>query len=360
MAPFLLVGLPAGVWVDRWPRRPVMIVGDVGRALVLASVPLAYAAGRLGLPQLYLVAFVSGTLSVFFDIAYMSYLPSLVARDRLVEGNSKLETTRAAAEIGGPGLAGVLIQALSAPVAMAADAVSFVVSAAFCLAISSKETLPSREATDKRVGMGTEIGEGLSLVLRHPLLRSIAATTAIANLFHSAMNALYVLFAVRELGLDAAALGLIFGLANVGFLVGAIVAGGTAGKWGVGPTIVASSLFGALGPLLVPLASRSTAVPLLIAAGAISSLAMPLYNINQVSLRQAICPQRLQGRMNATMRFLVWGTLPLGSLLGGVLGEVLGLRPALAVAALLGLSCFLPVLFSPVRALRQQPEPVAD
>ena len=144
MAPFLLVGLPAGVWVDRWPRRPVLIVGDVGRALVLASVPLAYVLGRLSLPQLYLVAFVSGTLTVFFDVAYMSYLPSLMTRDRLVEGNSKLETTRAAAQIGGPGLAGVLIQAFSAPVAIAADAVSFVISAAFCLAISSKEKLPSR------------------------------------------------------------------------------------------------------------------------------------------------------------------------------------------------------------------------
>ncbi len=360
MAPFLLVGLPAGVWVDRWPRRPVLIVGDVGRALVLASVPLAYVLGRLSLPQLYLVAFVSGTLTVFFDVAYMSYLPSLVTRDRLVEGNSKLETTRAAAQIGGPGLAGVLIQAFSAPVAIAADAVSFVISAAFCLAISSKEKLPSREAMGKRVGMGAEIGDGLSFVLSHPLLRAIAATTALANLSASAIMALYVLFAVRELGLDAGMLGLIFGLANFGFLVGALLAEQAARRVGVGPTIVASSLLSALGLLLVPLAARSNAIAVLIASGLIASLAVPIYNINQVSLRQAICPQRLQGRMNATMRFLVWGTMPLGSLLGGMLGEALGLRAALAVVALLGLSCFLPVLFSPVHSLQQQPEPLPD
>ncbi|MCL4465688.1 MAG: MFS transporter [Chloroflexi bacterium] len=360
MAPFLLVGLPAGVWVDRWPRRPVLIVGDVGRALVLASVPLAYVLGRLSLPQLYLVAFVSGTLTVFFDVAYMSYLPSLMTRDRLVEGNSKLETTRAAAQIGGPGLAGVLIQAFSAPVAIAADAVSFVISAAFCLAISSKEKLPSREAMGKRVGMGTEIGDGLSFVLSHPLLRAIATTTALANLSASAIMALYVLFAVRELGLEAGMLGLIFGLANFGFLVGALLAEQTARRVGVGPTIVASSLLSALGLLLVPLAARSNAIAVLIASGLIASLAVPIYNINQVSLRQAICPQRLQGRMNATMRFLVWGTMPLGSLLGGMLGEALGLRAALAVVALLGLSCFLPVLFSPVHSLQQQPEPLPD
>lgn len=358
MAPFLLVGLPAGVWVDRLPRRPILIVGDLGRALALVTVPAAHLLDLLTMTHLYLVAFLTGVLTVFFDVAYMSYLPSLVGRERLVEGNSKMESTRAAAQIAGPGLGGTLVQTLGAPLAILCDAVSFLISAVFCAAIQAREDTTTRGASATSNGLLAEVREGLQFVLGHPLLRPIAACTAISNLCSSALWALYILFAVTELGLDASQLGFIFGLGNLGILAGALAAGRIA-KWiGVGPAIIGSALVGALGMLLVPLTTPDTAVLLLTAAGGIIGASISVFNINQVSLRQTICPARLQGRMNATMRFLVWGTMPLGSLLGGALGESLGLRGALSVAAAGGMLAFLPALLSPVRALHVQPAPV--
>ncbi|MDA8216986.1 MAG: MFS transporter [Dehalococcoidales bacterium] len=358
MAPFLLIGLPAGVWVDRWPRRPLLIAGDVGRALVLVTVPVGYFAGLLTMGQLYVVAFASGILTVFFDVAYMSYLPSLVERDQLTEGNSKLETTRAGAEIAGPGLAGTLVDLLSAPLAIAFDALSYVVSAAFVWNIKADESAALGARAGQRNGLWVEVGEGLRYVLTHAHLRSIAGCTATSNLFSSALGAVYILFAVHELKLEPATIGLIFAVGNVGFLIGAALAGRVADRLGLGPAIVVAALQGGLGQLLIPLATPATAVQLLIAAGLIRGLAVPVYNINQVSLRQAITPDRLQGRMNATMRFVVWGTLPIGALLGGTLGEAIGLRPTIAIVALGGTLSFLLVLLSPVRALQVQPTAV--
>ncbi|MHB1417673.1 MAG: MFS transporter, partial [Chloroflexota bacterium] len=235
MAPFLLIGLPAGVWVDRWPRRPVLIAGDVGRAVVLVTVPVGYLVGLLTMAQLYVVAFISGILTVFFDVAYMSYLPSLVERDQLIEGNSKMETTRAAAEVAGPGLAGTLVDLLSAPLAIAFDALSFIVSAIFVWNIRTDESAALGARAGKRNGLWVEVGEGLRYVAMHPLLRSIAGCTATSNLFSSAFGPIYILFAVRELGLEPATIGFIFAVGNVGFLVGASLASRVADRLGLGP-----------------------------------------------------------------------------------------------------------------------------
>jgi MFS family permease len=355
--PFLLLGLVAGVWVDRWPRRPVLIVGDVGRALALATIPLAALAGVLGMPQLYVVGFLAGVLTVFFDVAYQAYLPALVKRRQLVEGNSRLEASRSIAQVSSPGIAGVVIQIFSAPVAIVLDAISYLASALLIGRIGQPEGRP--DPSGRRL-MVAEVREGLGVVFGSRLLRSIAGCTGTSNFFSHVWGVLIILFAVRELSLTAATIGVVFSVGNVGALLGAFVAGRVGRRLGVGPTIILTSLGAALGFAPLVFATPRTAVPLLIAGGLISGFSNVVYNVTQVSLRQAITPQRLQGRMNATMRFVVWGTIPLGSLAGGVLGELLGLRPAITVGVAGGLLAFVWVFFSPVRSLRRMPEPIEE
>jgi MFS family permease len=351
-APFLLIGLFAGVWVDRLPRRPVLIAGDLGRAAVLLSIPIAAVMGALSMPHLYIVGVLVGTLTVFFDVAYQAYLPALVDRRQLVEGNSKLEATRSLAGLAGPSLAGVVIQFLSAALAIVLDAISFVASGGLISLIRRRERSASQVT---RGPVLVEVQEGLRVVLDNPLLRSIAGSTGTFNFFSSAMFALYILFATRELKLGPAQIGVIFSIGNVAGLLGALTAGRVAKRLGVGRTIVGASFLGGLAMVPVAAASAGTAW-LLILSAMIGSFATPVYNINQVSLRQAITPHRLQGRMNATMRFLVWGTMPLGGLLGGALGGSFGLRAAITVAAAGGVLAFLWVALSPVRILRVIPD----
>jgi len=352
-APFLFIGLFAGVWVDRLPRRPVLITGDLGRAVVLLSIPLAAALGSLSMLHLYAVGVLVGILTVFFDVAYQAYLPALVHRGQLVEGNSKLEATRSLAGLAGPSIAGVVIQLVSAPLAIVLDAISFVASGGVISLIRRRESSAVRSV---RGPMLVEVREGLSVVLGNPLLRSIAGCTGTSNFFSSALFALFILFATRELKLGPAQIGVIFSIGGVTGLIGSLTAGWVAKRLGVGRTIVGASLLTGLATVPVAAASAETAW-LLILSTMLGSVASPIYNINQVSLRQAITPHRLQGRMNATMRFLVWGTMPLGGLLGGVLGASLGLRAAIAVAAAGGLLAFLWVALSPVRTLRAIPDP---
>lgn len=358
-APFLLVGLFAGVWVDRLSRRRVLIAGDVGRALLLLTIPLAALLGALRMEQLYVVGFLTGVLTVFFDVAYQSFLPSLVQREQLVEGNSKLEVSRSVGNIAGPGLAGALVQLVTAPLAILLDALSFLVSACFLAWIRAPEVV--RQAEQRR-SMWNEIGEGLRIVLGNPLLRSIAGCTGTSNLFSSTLYSLYVLYVTRELGVTPALLGLVFSVGSAGGLLGALLAGRAARTFRLGPTIVVSGGMTGVATLLILLARGPlfAVVPLLAAAQFLVGLGVPIYNINQVSLRQAICPHRLQGRMNATMRFIVWGTLPIGALIGGALGERIGLWPTMAVGAIGMLLAPLWVYFSPVRSLREQPAPLEE
>jgi MFS family permease len=360
MAPFLFISLFAGVWVDRWRLRPVLVIADLGRAVLLGSIPAAYALGWLSIEYLFITALLSGTLTVFFDVAYQSYLPVLVNRDQLVEGNGKLEVSRSVAQITGPGLAGSLVQIASAPVAMAIDALSFAFSAVFLGLIRHSE--PAKLPRTEKRNIWKEIGEGLGVVFGNPYLRSIAACTGTSNLFGNIAGAVYTLYVIRDLHLDAVLLGLIFGIGSVGALIGAVSAGWMARRFGLGWTIIGTSAVFGVGALAAPLAGGSVWTIMLVLTGGyfVSSWVNPVYNINQVSLRQAITPHRLLGRMNASMRFLVWGTMPIGSLLGGFLGEVIGLRMTLLVAALGTFLSVLPVLFSPVRDLKKQPAPVDE
>ncbi len=355
--PFILVGLPAGVWVDRLRRRPILIAGDLGRVLALGSIPIAYELGVLHIVQLYVVAFVTGVLTVFFDVSYQSYLPSLVDRDKIVDGNAKLEISRSGAQLAGPGLAGALIQILTAPVAILADAISYLGSAFFVFLIRKKEPPVESHLPDgSKPKMRREIGEGLRYVWRHPLLRPIAFCTGTSNLFSNMAMAVVLIFAVRRLGMSPGAIGLAFALGNIGFLLGAFLAPRVARRLGIGRTIVGTAMLFGLSWFPAALMTREIAFPLLVLGMFMGGFGGTVYNVNQVSLRQSITPDRMQGRMNATMRFMVWGTIPIGSFVGGILGGTIGLRPTLWVAAVGSLLAFLPPFFSLVRTLERIPE----
>jgi MFS family permease len=359
MLPFILFTLPAGVWVDRLRRRPILIAGDLGRALALATIPIAYAFGALTVWQLYAVGFTTGILTVFFDVADQSYLPSLVDADQLVEGNSKLQISMSAAQITGQGIGGAIIGLVTAPFAVLVDALSFLASAALIFAIRKPENPPERRReadTVARPGMRREIAEGLRYVLGNRYLRSIAACTGSSNFFSSLVFAVFFVYAYRVLGLSPLTLGIVFGIGNIGFLIGSFAAGRIPRWLGVGRTIVLSALLGGLAVVPIALAPVSElAIPFLVVSQLAAGFGQVVYNVNQVSLRQAITPERIQGRMNATMRFIVWGTMPIGTIAGGLLGTYPGLHETIWIGAIGGLFAFLPPLLSPVWRLREIP-----
>jgi len=360
--PFILFTLPAGVWVDRLPRRPILIVGDFGRAALYATVPIAYVADVLTLWQLYAVGFLVGVFQVFFDVAYMSYLPSLVERDQIVEGNSKLEISRSAAQISGPGIGGILVEILTAPYAVLVDALSFVASGAFLLGIKKPEPRPERAmVAGRKASMRHELKEGLRLVLGNPNLRAQAGCTATSNLFSSVGFSILLVFAVRELELSPGVIGFVFSVGAAGSLVAALTATRISRRFGIGPTTIAvAALFGPAMLLVAFAPPGNAAIPFFVAAQLVFGFTVVVYNIVQVSYRQAICPPRLQGRMNSVMRFVVWGTIPIGTLLGGALGSTIGLRETIVVGAVGGGLSVLWIVFSPQRHLREMPEPLVD
>lgn len=354
-APALLVGLVVGALVDRRRRRPVLIAADLGRAALLASVPVAAAQGWLSIPFLCVVAFLSGLLTTFFDVAHASLLPSLVRRDRLVDGNGKLEVGRSGAMVVGPGLGGLLVQAVTAPLAVLADAASYLVSALALARIRTPERAPPRDGPAS--SLLAEVREGLRTVLGTPVLRSMGASLCVFNLFAGLFGAVYLLFVTRELDLPPAAVGLVFALGSLGFPVGAASAGWVSRRIGVGPAIVWGAGVSDAAFLLAPLAAGppAPAVAVLALSRLVATIGGPITAINQLSLRQMITPDRLQGRVNGTMRVFGLGLVPLGALLGGALGDLIGVRPTLLVGAL-GLQIGFLILYrSPVRTFAPPP-----
>jgi MFS family permease len=348
MLPFLLLALPAGAWVDRVARRPVLIAADLGRALALGSLPLAAAIGHVTYAQLCIVGFVAGTLTVCFDVSYQSYLPALVDREQLVDANAKLEVTNSGSQIAGPGIAGLLVQWLTAPYAIAADAVSFVWSAAFIGRIRTHEEVdpPAEERN-----LAREILDGLRYLLTDGRWRAMATFVAVFNLGTGITGPLILVFAVRRLGLSAGELGLVFSLGNVGWLVGALAAGRLATALRLGPTLFGTAFLGGLPLFLIPLATPHLAIPLLVAAQAISVFAIVVFNVNGISLYQTQVPPRLLGRMNASRRWIVWGIIPLGNLLGGVLAAAIGLRTTLFAGAAISTVAAAALLAKPILSL---------
>jgi MFS family permease len=350
--PWLLVGLLAGVWVDRLRRRRVMIAADLGRAALLGMIPVAAAAGFLRMELLYAVGFSVGILNVFFDVAYAAYLPTLVPRDRLVDGNSRLQASASIAEIAGPGIGGGLVQLVTAPLAIAADALSFLASALSLAWIRTPE--PESARSDDTRNILHEIMEGLRLVFSNHVLRAFALASVATNFFVDIHLSVFVLYATRELGVSPVMLGAMYAVGSVGGLLGSLAAKPLVKRHGFGRIIIGAQALVTLAVLAIPLSGLrfGTAVPVTIAAEALWGFAVVVYVINTTSLRQAITPDRFQGRMTASVRFVTWGVAPLGFMLGGVLGGVVGLRATLFIAVAGPLLSIGFLLLSPVRRLR--------
>ena len=366
-APVLVLGLVAGVWVDRLRRRPILIMADLGRAVLLATIPLAAVMGVLSIGQLYVVAALAGVLTLFFDVAYQSYLPSLVERENILEGNTKLALSDSVAEFAGPTLAGLLVQVLTAPIAILFDALSFLVSAASVALIRKAEgpaqqdkgtnvqTDPEAESSfDPRPpSFQREALEGLRVVLRQPVLRALAGNSGTRSFFGSFLAGLYGLYAIRVLGLGPAALGAIIAVGGVGNLLGVLLAARLVRRAGLGATLIGASVANGLIGFLLPLAGGPpvAAAAFLVAGQLFGDMAQTIFDIHAVSLRQAMTPDRLLGRTNASMQLLEAGLGPIGALVGGVLGQIAGVREAIFISALGRFLAFLWLVSLPVRRL---------
>lgn len=349
--PVFATALVAGVWVDRVRRRPLLIGADLGRASLLGSIPIAAFLHILSIDQLYIVALLVGALTVLFDTAYTSFLPSLLGQDQLVEGNSRLEVSRSLAQIAGPGFGGVLVQLVTAPIAIAVDALSFFLSALSLGLIRGQERVPLE--TTRRGRVWEEAAEGLRFLLRHPYLSPLAACSATLNGFGGVFDALYVLDATRILDVSPAVLGLLYACGSVAWLLGATFVVAVSRRYGQGRTILIGAIFVGLTGFALPVAGvlPGLVVPILAAGRLCAGVGNPLYNITGTSVRQAITPDRLLGRVSAGMMFLALGINPLGALLGGWLAESIGMWETLLLAAF-GLSlAFVWILRSPLRSL---------
>ncbi|WP_328953127.1 MFS transporter [Kitasatospora purpeofusca] len=358
---FLLIGLPAGAWVDQVRQRPVMIAADVVRAVLLCSVPVASWLGALTLPQLYAVAFGMSVCTAFFDVAHGSYLPHLVPDEQLVAANVRIEASRSTVQVGGPGAGGALVGALTAPVALAVDVLSFGLSALLLGRIRRSEARPTARPGGRSGGrsgaaLRAEIAEGLRFVLGDRLLRAVTLTAAVSNLCGTIGASMLMVLLAGELHLSPFLCGLVFTAEAVGGLVGSLLTVRFTARLGQGPAMCAAVAGSAvLWLLAVPLFRADGRFVLAVLLQALGWVLFMTFKITSVAFRQRLCPKPLLGRMTATVRFLVWGVMPVGALIGGVLGQSLGVRQALWAGALGELLAVLPVLCSPLRRMRELP-----
>lgn len=350
-AAFLVIALPAGVLVDRRRKRGIMLWCDAARLAIIASVPLAARAGVLTLGQLYAVALAVGICTVFFDVAYQSYLPVLIGRQQLYDGNGKLGTSQSFAQVAGPGLGGALVGLLGVAGALSADAISYAASVGSLLLIRTREQPATARPAD-RTRLRTELAEGLRFVSRDPILRQIVACTATVNLFAAMTSAVRIIFLVRLLHISLAATGLLTALAALAGVAAGMLSGKLTRLIGSARIIWFSLLVFGVPDLLVPLAEPGWRIALVVVGQAAVYFSSVLYNVSQISYRQSVCPPDLLGRINATVRWIVWGTLPLGAVLGGLFGSVIGVRATLWIGFCGCWAAGLLVFFSPLRAMR--------
>lgn len=357
--PYLLFGLPFGVWVDRSRRRPVMIYANLIRLILIGSVPVLSVLGHLNAVVLFAITFGVGTASVLFDVTWMSYVPTLIHGDRtlLIEANAKLGASSAAAEMAGPGLGGVLVSAFTAPITLAVNAASYAVSIASLLLIRLPETRPAR--TEHR--MMTELLAGLRFVFSNRYLRVIAMVGSACNFFISATLSMFVLYAVRERDIRPGLLGLILSATGIGGVLGAVYAGRLMRRLGIGKTYTIALSVTFLSQLLIPAAGGPEAllVGLLFAAFFFAYCGLVAANVVALTLRQAITPPEFMGRMNAAMRTLLFGLAAFGGVFGGAIGTAFGLHAALWISTIGSALILGPLVLSPIRRLDEMP-PVAD
>jgi MFS family permease len=325
-AAYLVVGVPAGVLADRVRRRPLIVVADLARAALLAAIVALAIEGLLSVPLVALLAFALAALAALFDVAHYAYLPWILGNERLLRGNGRLQASYSTAESAGPGIGGVVVAAAGAPVALVADAISYLVSAGCTLAVSGAE--PARERSSS-----TGMGVGLAMLLRHPLLRPIVLVSAAANVGFDLSLAVTILFLLRDLGLSVAFVGLAFAARGLGAVPGALLADRVASRCGLGRAIAGGWIVQGLGLLLLPLAlgPRWLTLVIVAASGLVTGLGETVGNVGQWSLRQALVPDEIQARVTGAHRTIVYGAGALGAAAGGVLGETIGLRGALVI-----------------------------
>jgi MFS family permease len=354
---FLLIALPAGAWVDRWRKRHVMLRVDIGRALLLLTLPVAWWLGGLTMAQVMIVATIVGVLTVFFDVSYQSYLPFLVGREHVVEGNSKLQASQSVSSMVGPSLGGFLIRIFGPIWVIVINAFGYAASATALSRIRHQET---PKPVEDRLPLITEIREGLAFVVKHPLLRRLIACTGLSNFGGNIIAALGVLYMLRYLHFGPGTIGLIESVGAIGGFVGATLSNKLTKVLGEGPLIIYSATACQVATLMWPISWLFFPEPVMLAGTAAFGVAVVVYNVATVSFRQRLCPPRLLGRMNASARFLVWGTMPIGAFLGGILGTVLGVIPTLWIGLLVSFTSLLPVMISPLWKMRTLPGHVED
>ena len=356
--PYPTLGLFVGVWADRFRRRRIMVVCNFGRMIALGSIPLAYILGDLTLIQLFAVSFVTGVLSVFFDVSYQSYLPVLVERKDIVEGNQKLQISASAAQVAGPGIAGAIYQLIGGAFTIGVDALGYLTSALALLSIRKNERRKTGDESLKP-NFFREMREGIEIVLGNPILRTIAGCTATSNFGTNMWGAVFVIFALKYLQNSTVAFGLVGTIGAIGFVIGVLLSERITSALGVGMSL-AFAISSGFVALLNPLAQYGNSFEILAGVSLITGLMGAVYNINAVSLRQAITPLRLQGRMNATTRTIVWGTIPLGSFIGGILGVTIGVVSTMYLGALIAGLAVLWILLGPARKVKNIPESIPD
>lgn len=349
--PYPALGLFAGVWVDRYRRKPMMIVCNIGRFVSLLTIPVAFLLNSLTVLQVFAVAGVNGVFAVFFDTAYASYLPSLVGTTELVEGNSKLQTSASAATVVGPTMAGILIGLVGGAISILTDAAGYLVSTIAMLTISRPEAGPREGAGEGGTSIYAEIKEGLSLTARTPVLALITLCTMTANFGNGIAQAVYLYFIYNQLGLSPFIAGVALTFGGLGLLLGALTATKVAARVGLGRALAVSLLAG-FGWLGYPLALVLPPIPVLVVFSFISSVGSLIFSILGLSLVQKITPNRVLGRMNATRRTFSRGVIPLGSILGGLLGQATGLPSTIVVGGVISGGAFLWMLYRPVYTLK--------
>jgi len=355
---FLVFGLLAGALVDRWVKRKVMLVADLVRMVAVAVIPILWMLGVLNIYHLIVIGAVLSIATVFFDVSYQSYIPILLPKEYIGIGNARLETSSQISGIAGPGIVGALLNIFKAPVILIFDAVSFFISALSLWFIKDREQPKPKE---DRKPLKTEIAEGLKFVWNQKLIRAISFTTSTSNLFGTVVGTMFALYLLspKNLNLSVTSFGILMSIGSIGGLIGATATPRLIKLVGEGPLVVWSALLSGAVQFLIPLAwyiPHDWALVPLAGQAFFTSFFALTYNITQVTARQRLCPEHLLGRMNASIRFMVWGSMPIGALISGVLGTVFGVLPTIWIGCIFGLFSAGFVFFSPLRTMRQMPD----
>lgn len=353
--PFLVLGPIGGIVADRLPRRSIMIVADIGRMIVIATVPLAFALHALTMVQLYVVTAAAGVLTVFFEVSYQAYLPALVGHELIGAGNQRLQTSRSIAEVAGAAIGGLLMQALGSALAILVDAGSFLVSVFGLVAIKHREPRPER-TSEERAAVGADAREGINLLLHDTRLRGLMLSTTFVNLGAATANALLLVYAYTQVKLSPGEVGAAYAVGTCGMIAGAVFANKVAKRLTLGPTLITAAVVCGVSYVLLPLLGGTNALVALILCQVVFGVADSVYGIHVMTLVQSITPPRLMGRVGGTALSVVWGSGTFGSMLGGIVGSLVGVVPGIIVGACIVAGSALFLVLSPVRAMRWYPE----